>query len=174
LKALVLDTSALIQGFSPGSSGQAFTVPAVLDEIREELTRIRVEALVSGGRITLRTPDEASSDRLEDEADKVGESKALSAADKQMLSLALQLSSEGHTPVVVSDDYSVQNMADHLGIQYTSLAVGGIKRQFKWVTYCPGCHRSFDKPPRENTCPVCGTTLKKRPTEGRRASRGGR
>lgn len=173
LKALVLDASALIQGFNPGASGQAFTVPAVLDEIREEITRIRVEALIAGGRITVRTPDEASRARLEEEAAAMGESKALSVADKQVLSLALQLASEGQTLVVVSDDYSVQNMADHLGLPYLGLAVGGIKKQFRWVTYCPGCWRSFDGPQRENTCPVCGTPLKKRPVDGRRARRGG-
>lgn len=173
LKALVLDASALIQGYSPGSSGQAFTVPAVLDEIREEMARLRVDALIIGGRITVVAPGEASRARLEEEAAAMGESRALSAADKEVLSLALQFASEGQAPVVVSDDYSVQNMADHLGLPYMSLAVGGIKKQFKWVIYCPGCRRSFDGPQRENTCPVCGTTLKKRPIEGRRARRGG-
>ena len=173
LKALVLDTSALIQGFSPGSTGQAFTVPAVLDEIREENTRIRVEALIEGDRITVRSPDEASRARLEEDAAAMGESRALSAADKQVLSLALLLASEGLAPVVVSDDYSVQNMADHLGLSYVGLAVGGIKKQFRWVTYCPGCRRSFDGPPEENLCPVCGTTLKKRPVGGRKVRRGG-
>lgn len=173
LKALVLDASALIQGFNPGAIEQAFTVPAVLDEIREEITRIRVEALIAGGRITVRTPDEASRARLEEEAAAMGESKALSSADKQLLSLALQLGSEGMTPVVVSDDYSVQNMADHLGLPYMGLAVGGIKKQYRWVTYCPGCRRSFDGPQRENMCPVCGTPLKKRPVDGRRTKRGG-
>lgn len=173
LKTLVLDASALIQGFNPGSSGQAFTVPAVLDEIREEITRLRVDALIAGGGIKVMVPGEASRARLDEEAAAMGESRALSFADKQVLALALQLVSEGLAPVVVSDDYSVQNMADHLSIPYTSLAVGGIKKQFRWVTYCPGCRRSFDGPQRENTCPVCGTSLKKRPVDGRRARRGG-
>ncbi|TRO53962.1 DNA-binding protein [Candidatus Bathyarchaeota archaeon] len=171
LKNLVLDASALIQGYSPGTVEQAFTVPAVLDEIRGELARIRVEALVAGGRIILRTPDEASKARLEEEAAAMGESMALSATDKQVLSLALQLASEGHAPVIVSDDYSVQNMADHLRLRYMGLAVGGIKKQFRWVTYCPGCRRSFEGPQTENTCPICGTPLKKRPVDGRRARR---
>jgi UPF0271 protein len=173
LKTLVLDASALIQGYHPGTSWQAFTVPAVLEEIRDELIRLRVEALIEGGRITLRTPDEGSAARLEEGAAAVGEAGALSVADKQVLSLALQLTSEGEAPVVVSDDYSVQNVADHLGLPYRSLAVEGIRKRYKWVTYCPGCRRSFDGPQRENACPVCGTALKRRPAEGRRARRGG-
>ena len=173
LKTLVLDASALIQGFSPGETGVAFTVPAVLHEIRDEHNRLRVEALVAGGGITLRTPDKASRARLEEEAAAMGESRTLSVADKEVLSLALQLASEGATPLVVSDDYSVQNMADHLGLEYKGLAVSGIRRRFRWVTYCPGCRREFDELPRDNVCQVCGTALRKRPAEGRAARRGG-
>jgi UPF0271 protein len=167
LKALVLDSSALIQGFSPGSES-AYTVDAVLDELKEELTRLRVESQVASGSIIVRGPSERYIAAVAEEARRRGEDTALSAADAMVLSLALQLRDEGLDPVIVSDDYAVQNMAEHLGLGYRSLAVGGIRRRFRWVTYCPGCRRRFEGPQPDGVCPVCGTALKRKPADGER------
>jgi UPF0271 protein len=167
LKALVLDSSALIQGFSPGSE-PAYTVDAVLDELKEELTRLRVESQVASGSIIVRGPGERYVAAVAEEARRRGEDAALSSADAMVLSLALQLRDEGRDPVVVSDDYAVQNMAEHLGLGYRSLAVGGIRRRFRWVTYCPGCRRRFEGPQPDGVCPVCGTPLKRKPADGKR------
>ena len=167
MKALVLDSSALIQGFSPGSE-PAYTVDAVLSELRDELTRLRVESQVASGSIKVRGPGERYVAAVAEEARRRGEDAALSAADAMVLSLGLQLRDEGLDPVVVSDDYAVQNMAEHLGLGYRSLAVGGIRRRFSWVTYCPGCRRRFDGPQPDGVCPVCGTPLRRKPVDGER------
>jgi UPF0271 protein len=167
LKALVLDSSALIQGFSPGSE-PAYTVDAVLGELRDELTRLRVESQVASGSIKVRGPGKRYVAAVAEEARRRGEDAALSAADAMVLSLALQLRDEGLDPVVVSDDYAVQNMAEHLGLSYRSLAVGGIRRRFRWVIYCPGCRRRFQGPQPDGACPVCGTPLRRKPVDGER------
>jgi UPF0271 protein len=167
LKALVLDSSALIQGFSPGSE-PAYTVDEVLSELTEELTRLRVESQVASGSIKVRSPGERYVAAVAEEARRWGEDAALSAADAMVLSLGLQLRDEGLDLVVVSDDYAVQNMAEHLGLDYRSLAVGGIRRRFRWVTYCPGCRRRFEGPQPDGLCPVCGTPLKRKPVDGYR------
>jgi len=164
LKVLVLDSSALIQGFSPAEL--AYTVGAVLAELRDELTRLRVESQAASGMINIREPDEHYVALVAEEARRRGEGASLSVADAALLSLAIQLKDEGLEPVVVSDDYAVQNMAEHLGLQYMSLAVGGIRKRFRWVTYCPGCRKVFEEAPPDGVCPVCGTALKRRPSDG--------
>ena len=47
-------------------------------------------------------------------ASKAGDFHKLSEADMQLLSLALQLKAEGYTPKIVTDDYSIQNVAKQL------------------------------------------------------------
>jgi UPF0271 protein len=109
-------------------------------------------------------PKESYLDIVEDESLRMGESQALSATDKQVLALGLQLRDEMLEPVIVSDDYSVQNMADALGLRHRGLATPGIKRQFTWTLYCPGCRREYAKPQPDDVCPICGTELKRRPS----------
>lgn len=164
LKALILDSSSLIQGFNPAEP--AYTVAAVIRELREENTRLRVETQVASGLINVRDPGERYMSFVSEEARRRGEGDALSVADAAVLALALELRDGGLDPVVVSDDYAVQNIAEHLGLRYKGLAVGGIRKLFRWVTYCPGCRRSFDGPQPDGVCPVCGTPLRRRPVDG--------
>jgi len=164
LKALVLDSSALIQGFNPAEP--SYTTAAVIEELREEITRLRVESQVASGLITVRDPGERYVSAISEEARRHGEEAALSVADAAVLALAMELRDGGLDPIIVSDDYAVQNMAEHLGLRYRSMAVGGIKKRYRWVTYCPGCRRSFDGPQPDGVCPVCGTTLKRKPSDG--------
>ena len=72
------------------------------------------------------------------------------------VALALDLKLDGQEPVIVSDDYAVQNMAEHLSLNYGSLANFGIVHKFNWIMYCPACHRRSTGP--EKTSRVCGTS----------------
>ena len=58
----------------------------------------------------------------------------LSEADKQVLALALELKGSGLTPLIVTDDYSIQNVANKIGVEFTSLMTFGIKFRFKWIS----------------------------------------
>jgi len=164
LKAIILDASAFIQGYD-SSEGDVIqcTVPAVREELRDEITLLRYESSVASGKLREVEPEPAYADRIEGVAEEMGEAHKLSGADKQLLSLALQLLAEGDAPFIVSDDYSVQNMADRLGIGYMGLATRGIKRRLRWSIYCPGCRRTYGIMPEGGVCPVCGTALKRRP-----------
>ncbi|MBN2336106.1 hypothetical protein JXL21_11150 [Candidatus Bathyarchaeota archaeon] len=170
--ALVLDTSAFIQGFDPPGES-LYTVPLVEAELGDALTLIRLRSAVAAGRLIVAEPEESYTDRLEAETLGMGESLALSETDKQVLALGLQLSERGLEPTVVSDDYSVQNMAEALGLRHRGLATPGIKRQLRWVLYCPGCRREFGGPQPDGVCPVCGTELKRKPAGKRRVRRRG-
>ena len=168
-----MDTSALIAGYDALNSNlKHYTVPSVQEELtREGLTRLRLDLAKRTGKLTVLNPDCRYFKKVEAKAIKLGEAGKLSTVDKKLLALGVQLQAEGNIPIILSDDYSIQNVAEYLGLGYKSLATIGIKRRFDWVVYCPGCRRRFDDPQTMNVCPICGTDLKRRPTQKRPTKR---
>ena len=168
-KAIVLDTSALIMGYEAAEvEAEHYTVPSVREEMkRNDIRKLRLDSAIDAGRITVRSPDPKFRAEVERIIKELGESDALSEADAELLALGAQLKGEEWETTVISDDYSVQNVASELGLGFRGLATQGIKRQFKWVTYCPGCRKTFDEPQDEGVCPICGTGLKRRPSRKR-------
>jgi UPF0271 protein len=165
-RVLLLDTSAFIMGYEATDvEAEHYTVPQVLDELREGgLARVRFESAVMSGRLRVMSPDPGCLEELRAVTAVMGEAGVLSEADEQLLALGIQLKSESSVPIVVSDDYSVQNVASKLGLGFRSLATPGIKRRFEWVVYCPGCNRTFDTARPGGMCPICGTELKRKPS----------
>jgi UPF0271 protein len=172
LQSLVLDSSVFIQGLDPQDEA-AYTVPLVVQELREGLITTRLRSMEATGRLKVLEPEQRFQDVVEGESLRMGESHTLSATDKQVLALGLQLRDEGLDPVIVSDDYSVQNMADALSLGHRGLATPGIRRRFTWTLYCPGCRREYSEPQPDDVCPVCGTGLKRKPVRKRRVTRRG-
>jgi len=167
---LVLDTSAFLAGFDPFKvSEQQVTVPSVEEEIRtNSMTWVRFKAATENGEVTIRTPAPAALERVEECAIEVGDSFFLSGTDKQVLALALDLKTSGVIPQVISDDYSIQNVAKRLGIEFTPLATFGIRRVLEWMRYCPACHREYAANCVSTECVVCGTELKRKPRKQRK------
>jgi UPF0271 protein len=170
VKVLVLDTSAFIAGYgAPGSGEVLYTVPAVKREVREGgLQRFRLENAEKMGVLTVIEPLEKHRSEVQRVLTGMGETGVLSEADTQILSLGLQLKTEGKKTVIVSDDYAVQNLADKLELGIKSLVTQGIKKRYRWITYCPGCRQTFKDPPTDRVCTVCGTRLKRRPSTERK------
>jgi UPF0271 protein len=81
----------------------------------------------------------------------------------QILALALELKAAGYNPQVVTDDYSIQNVATQMGIEFASLATFGIRRLLEWIRYCPACHREYPANYSSTKCTACGTDLKRKP-----------
>jgi UPF0271 protein len=171
VRILILDTTAFIQGFDP-QAPEMYTVPLVAEEVNDKYALIRIHNAVETGRLHVVEPTQQNREEIEFKAKEMGESHTLSRTDKDVLALGLQLSAEGLKPVIVSDDYSVQNMADYLGIKYLGLTTPGIKRRLTWSLYCPGCGRRFIEPLKEFTCPICGTKLKRKPIKMKKANHG--
>ncbi len=163
MRRVILDTSAFIQGYNLSPDEEYYTVPEVLEEIHEEFGRMRYEGARSSGRLREMRTEEKWLNEIEVKTSSAGEAHRLSITDKRLLALALQLKSEGEAPTIVSDDYSVQNMASRLGFAFKAQATRGIKKVLEWSIYCPGCYRKFEKPQEDNVCPVCGTPLKRKP-----------
>jgi UPF0271 protein len=164
-KTIVLDTSAFIAGFEPLSVQNAqYSVPKVRKElVAYSLARTRFTTAVEKGKLIVRAPRPEYAKRIRASSKAVGDLLFLSEADRQVLALALELKSEGHRPQVVTDDYSIQNVANQLDIEFTSLMTYGIRYRFRWTLYCPACYRRYPADYRAKHCEVCGTKLKRKP-----------
>jgi UPF0271 protein len=164
-KAIVLDTSAFVAGFDPFSIGEEqFTIPMVKDEIAEDsMVYLKIKLAEESRRLIVKTPEDSSVKKVRESAASVGDAFFLSEPDTQVLALALQLKTEGYSPLIATDDYSIQNVADHLGMKFASLATFGIRRQLQWIRYCPACRRKYRANYKSKTCKICGTQLKRKP-----------
>jgi UPF0271 protein len=152
-RTLVLDTSALLAG-RPLGPGEDTVVPsAVLAELRPggRDRRHLDHLLAAGARLVEAAP--ADQARVRDEAKKGGEIGRLSAADIDVLAVALELAGE-----VATDDYTVQNLARRLGVPIRGVQQDGITEEYRFVPRCTGCRRILDAP--RDECPVCGSPVK--------------
>jgi UPF0271 protein len=166
----VLDTSALIMGLDPlGLELETYSVPEVTDELRDQTgPSYRLAVSTAGGRLKIRAPTAASIEEITERANMLGDRMVLSKADLSVLALALDLRGEGKEPVVVSDDYAVQNVAEGMNVAYQPLATLGIRQRFKWTSYCPACFRRYAGG-NLRVCQVCGTELRRKPLRKRAA-----
>lgn len=164
-KSIVLDTSAFIAGFDPMAIPEKqFTVPEVNNELIEgSIPRMRFNAAVENGKVSILKPKDSFFQEILEASKKVGDIRYLSDADLQVLALAMELKSRGLSPVIVTDDYSVQNVANKIGAEFVSLMTFGIKFRFKWSLYCPACYRKYPSDYKFKDCEVCGTELKRKP-----------
>lgn len=146
----VLDTSALfsMQDLPPGE--EAFTTPGVLRELEKYGDR---RAELWGDLLKVSEPTSASLKKVREGASRTGDSTRLSPTDAEVLALAMDLGA-----VILTDDYSLQNLATYLGIPYRPIGLKGIRDVRRWRWRCVGCGKVFDKEMPD--CPVCGSKLR--------------
>ena len=161
----MLDTSAFIAGFDPLSiTDVVYTVPAVGQElISNSIIYTRFKTAVESRKLQIRTPTSGFVERVKESSKTVGDVLFLSEVDKQVLALALELRNFGGNPVIVTDDYSIQNVANQLGLEFAPLMTFGIRYRLNWIIYCPACHREYPADHKRKTCQACGTELKRKP-----------
>ena len=172
-RAIVLDTSALVAGLDPFLiDDELYTVSAVKDEIAENSTLgFRLRTAEENGKVKVENPDKTYLEKAKDSAKEVGDLFFLSVADPQVLALALELKSNGYSPLIATDDYSIQNVAKQVEIAFAPLATFGIRRRLQWLRYCPACHKTYPASYRSSKCEVCGTQLKRKPLRTKDADR---
>ncbi|MEM3824234.1 MAG: hypothetical protein QXH87_04800 [Candidatus Bathyarchaeia archaeon] len=160
-----MDTSAFVAGFDPFSvKEEQYTVPMVKDEIAGNFTLLfRFKIAMESGKVKVKVPDNIYLEQAKMSATIVGDAFFLSEADLQVLALALQLKMHGYSPLVATDDYSIQNVAKHMNIEFVSLATFGIRLPLKWLRYCPACRRKYPADFKFRRCSICGTELKRKP-----------
>ncbi|RLI05212.1 hypothetical protein DRO26_02820 [Candidatus Bathyarchaeota archaeon] len=162
-KVLVLDSSAFIMGLDLLNLNlRLFTTPTVINELSSFWVKLKYSTAIYVGKLLVVTPKKKFLIEVEKASSSTGNGLKLSEADISVLALALELKSRGLNPTIVSDDFSVQNVAEYLGLNYTYLSGKGIKSQVKWIWYCPGCRRKFSSAVFEDVCPICGVKLKRK------------
>ncbi len=160
-----MDTSAFIAGFDPLSTTEEhYTVPMVEAEIYEEsISDVRFRMAVQSGKLNVRIPNSIFLDKVKASATLVGDAYFLSETDLQVLALALELRSSGYSPLIITDDYSIQNVANEIGIQFSPLVTFGIRKRLHWTRYCPACRKKYSADSKQKACLICGTELKRKP-----------
>lgn len=139
------------------------TVPKVRDEIKiNSMACVRFNTAIDRGKVKVKMPQEEYLKKIKISASKVGDSYLLSETDIQLLALALELKTQGEHPEIITDDYSIQNVAKQNGINFYSLVTFGIRRLVEWMRYCPACHREYPVNSQFSVCQVCGTELKRK------------
>ena len=148
------------------------TTPYVISEIKRGSLVERVETLLQLKRVTIRKPNKSSIALVESKSKSTRDDFVLSETDTSIIALAIDLKKEGKNPIILTDDYSLQNTARTLNIKFEKIITPGIKSQWRWVVVCPGCHREFKEGySKGDDCPVCGTKLVRYHPKRRRFTR---
>lgn len=150
MKRYVLDASAIFCGKDIFAEAEFYVPASVTEELGEGKYRRKLENLVG---VTISWPNKETREIIKREANKTGDLLRLSDADIDVLALALDLKA-----TILTDDYSIQNVARHMGIEFQPVAETGIKEEFQWEYVCTGCRKRFSKPMKE--CPICAGKIR--------------
>jgi len=157
-KVLIIDSSAILSG-----------KPLNLDDVKMCTTPGVSKEFQPGGRdyqnfqyliekgLTINMPSKESLNKIDKKSIQTGDNGRLSEADKEILALSLDLKHE-YEVAIITDDYSIQNVANALEIKFETINQKGIKKSFKWICKCQGCGKKYKD--NINICPICGSTTK--------------
>lgn len=152
--SFVLDSSALLAG-KDLLLDKMYCTPHVLEEVKGKDPTTQVMLMIET-RVEVRAPSDESTAKVNESAGRTGDAKRLSPADVGVLALALDLGA-----TIITDDYSIQNVANEMGLEYRGLSFPDIKKKIEWGYRCVGCGKRFEEPMDE--CPVCGSRIKTTP-----------
>ncbi|HHY00790.1 MAG TPA: ribonuclease VapC [Methanothermobacter sp.] len=162
-KIYVLDASGIIGGFI-SSKNLNITTSAVISEIKDIKSKIAAESALMEGTIILEEPDFESTKKVQMAIENSGDILRLSEVDKQVVALAVTLRKKFY-PVVVTDDYSIQNILKILNIPFKSVLTPGITEVYGWIKICRGCRKKYPPDYDYEECEICGSAVYMKPTK---------
>ncbi len=146
---LVLDSSALFSMQDlPGED--CVTVPGVWDELRRHKDP---RAAYWGGLLRTASPSDEALAVVRGAAEDSGDQGRISSTDSELLALAWELKAP-----LLTDDYSMQNVARAIGVRCIAVGAEGIRKVWRWRYRCQGCGRSEESD--LGDCPVCGSRMR--------------
>jgi UPF0271 protein len=160
-KCVVVDTSALLvdnavqylQGY------YCFTVPKVIEEIKTLRHKAGVEVLLDAKALDVVEVARDCLREVLEVAKKSGDITSLSETDLEVLALALQLKRQRCDPILITDDYTIQNLASRFKIRCRSIRARSIEKRIRWCYRCTACNRVYYEFLKE--CTICGHKLKR-------------
>jgi len=144
----VLDASAFINEYH--TTEDTATIPMVREELEDE-SAYRFDAMEGSG-MHIHIPQDGAVDRVRRAAKETGDFEELSDTDVRLIAAAFELDA-----TLVTDDYAMQNVAEHMNVSVEVIAQDGIAEQRDWRFQCQGCGREFDE--NKDRCPICGSEL---------------
>jgi len=156
----VIDTSAILSG-KPINLGEMeiVTTPKVSDEFRPGGRDYQNFQYLKEKGLNILSPDKKMIEEVKRISDKTGDKNRLSKTDIEILALALELDKKEYYEIIIlTDDYSIQNVANALNLKFQSVNQSGITKRFKWDYRCRGCGKRFKDSIK--ICPICGTETK--------------
>ena len=138
----VADSSVFIYG--KNLAGDVVTVPGVERELKDIRSRMRLQI----SNVRVESPSKEMTNKAHKAAQDTGDISVLSKVDLELLAKALELGA-----TLATDDYALQNVALHVGLDVVPVAQRKIKRIIKRTQRCRGCGRPFEG----DECPFCGT-----------------
>jgi len=157
----VLDSSALLAG-KDLLLEEMYCTPDVLREVKGKGPTIQLMSMIET-RVKVQAPSNEALEKVVESAERTGDAKRLSPTDIGVLALALDLEA-----TIVTDDYSIQNVANSIGLKYLGLSFPDIEKKIEWGYRCVGCGKRFEEPMEE--CPICGSRIKTTPKTTSRIS----
>ena len=155
----IIDTSIILSGKPIDlDSSPMVTTSSVSAEIKSGGRDHRLFQYLLEKGLIIRDPSKKAIEKIHDIATETGDINRLSDADIDILALAVDLKNEKKDVIILSDDYSIQNVAAALNMKFQSFNQRGITKKLKWQYRCPGCGKQFQEPVKE--CPICGTEIK--------------
>ncbi|RLE49264.1 MAG: ribonuclease VapC [Candidatus Methanomethylicota archaeon] len=161
-KIYVLDAAAVLHGFPIGEEKHEIVMS---EKTMEEVISKKeiLDLYLNIGKLKKAKPSDSCVKQVIDVAKETGDYAELTDADVDTIAIALTYLQLGNDVVLITDDYSIQNVANKLSIQYKPITTTGIKYEIKWVTYCPGCKsKYYDIDENIGICPKCGHTLSRK------------
>ena len=152
---LVLDSSAILSGKFNSSDHEFYTSPSISQELEKSEMNDKFQYLIDAG-LRIMAPSNESIRKVQAGAEKTGDIHRLSEPDIELLSLALELDG-----VILTSDYSIQNLACELNIPFLSPTDDEITKVITWQYQCKGCAQIFEEKQKE--CPICGSQLRFKP-----------
>ncbi|RLE60784.1 MAG: hypothetical protein DRJ49_00570 [Thermoprotei archaeon] len=160
-KVLVLDASAFINlkiPLHPDVDSIYVTTVQVLNELKDRMSKLHASIALMQRIVRIDSPSENSLREVKSILKTLGEK--LSETDISVVALALDYKKMMKDVIILTDDYSVSNVAKFLDLKVKPLIRRGIVSIIRWRYQCPSCRRIF----REDVgvCPFCGIKLIKR------------
>lgn len=149
----ILDTSVILSGKNIPLSVDLYIPPGVLDEIKEGGRWYRKLQLMLAAGMKVVTPPGTVIEDVEKHAKKTGDYLRLSSTDIEMIALALYIDA-----TILTDDYSIQNLAKEMGVRYKGVAQEEIKEGYTWKYRCKKCGQIYKEELDE--CSRCGGDIK--------------